>query len=164
MATAQGLQLAQAIREKFAELKALGAGVDEAVASRAPAGRWSPKEVLSHLCGRGETGYLPMLERFLKEETPTIDIEPEKTNYTDQRAAMTFAQLLTACEAHYARIADFASERTDAELQRKAYVPLLKESPLGEYPTLASMLHGLGVYHVQMHIEHLQEILRELAG
>lgn len=164
MTTAKGLQLAQAIRGKFAELKALGAGVDEAVASKAPAGRWSPKEVLSHLCGRGETGQLPLLEAFLKEEPPTLDISPENPFYTSERAAMTFAQLLTACEANYERIATFASGLSDAELARKAHIPQLKDSPLGEYPTLETMIHGLGVYHVQMHIEHLQELLQALAG
>ncbi|MFP5258620.1 MAG: DinB family protein [Acidobacteriota bacterium] len=163
MTTDRGLQLAQAIRGKFAELKAVGAGVDEAVASRAPAGRWSPKEVLSHLCGRGETGHLPLLEAFLKEDTPDVDISPENPFYTSQRAAMTFAQLLTACEANYERIAKFASGLSDAQMQRKAHIPQLKDSPLGEYPTLENMIHGLGVYHVQMHIEHLQEILRLLA-
>ena len=51
MATSRGIQLAQEIHQKVAELKQACQEVDESLATRAPNGRWSPKEILSHLCG-----------------------------------------------------------------------------------------------------------------
>jgi hypothetical protein len=44
------------------------------------------------------------------------------------------------------------------QLNRKAHVPLLKETPLGEYPTLAEWISALVDYHVGFHIDHLREI------
>jgi len=52
MATSTGNQLAQSIHQRIEELKKVCQGLDESTASRAPDGRWSPKEVLSHLWGR----------------------------------------------------------------------------------------------------------------
>ena len=60
MASITGTQLAQSVRQKIAELKGACAGLDEVAASRAPAGRWSPKEILSHLWGPEGSGHLPM--------------------------------------------------------------------------------------------------------
>jgi hypothetical protein len=51
MATSTGIQLAQSIRRSIEELKRVCEGLEETTASRAPEGRWSPKEILSHLCG-----------------------------------------------------------------------------------------------------------------
>ena len=60
MATLTGKQLAQGIREKIEALKKASEGLDESTAARAPAGRWSPKEILSHLLGP-DGGRLPNL-------------------------------------------------------------------------------------------------------
>jgi hypothetical protein len=37
---------------------------------------------------------------------------------------------------------------------------MLKDSPIGEYPTLAQWAFGLGDFHVGFHIDHLKEILQ----
>ena len=65
MATSTGIQLAESIRRRIEELKKACEGLDESTASRAPAGRWSPKEIPSHLLGPEGSGYLPMLQAFL---------------------------------------------------------------------------------------------------
>ena len=64
MATATGKQLAGNIRQKLEELKKVCAGLEEGSASRAPAGRWSPKEILSHLWGPEGVGQLPTMQAF----------------------------------------------------------------------------------------------------
>jgi len=165
MATTTGKQLAKNIRQAIAELKKTCEGVDEGTASRAPAGRWSPKEILSHLLGEEGTSHLLTLRAFLERDTPRLDMEAGNPFFSTSRFQMQFAQLLTEVEQEYDRIARFAEELSGEQLDRMARIPMLKDSPLGEYPTLETWLGLLGgaeKSHLQFHTGHMREILQDL--
>ena len=162
MATSRSIELAQQIRQKVAALKQVCGEVDENLAGQAPAGRWSPKEILSHLCGPEGAGHLPLLRAFIERDTPLLDLNAGNPFFTENRAAMSFGELIAECELNYQRVAEFAEELTEEQLARTAHIPELKDSPLGEYPTLAGMIGGLGEFHIQFHIDHLREILAAL--
>jgi hypothetical protein len=164
MTTSRGNQLVLDIRQKVQELKQVCQGVDEHLASRAPKDRWSPKQILSHLSGPEGAGHLPILRAFLDSDIPAIDLDTENPFFTENRARMSFGELVAECDRNYERLANLVAELSDEQLGRKAHIPKLKDSPLGEYPTLEGMIQGLCEYHLQFHIDHLREILAELAA
>jgi hypothetical protein len=162
MASQESKQLAQLIREKLAEMKGLCQGLDEATASRAPEGRWTPKEIISHLTGPEGIGTLPALQLILQQDTPLIEIEPANPYYTGKRTQMAFNELLAEFNGEYEKIANLMETLPDEQLARKAHIPLFKELPMGEYPSLLMFVQALGEYHLSEHIDHMRDILKAL--
>ena len=164
MATSQGVQLAEVVRTKAGEFRRLCEGLDEETASRAPEGRWTPKQIVSHLCGPEGLGFISSVRAFLDHDTPRLDLEAENPFYTGSRPSMTLSELLAEFDREYGRIAGLVGELSPEQLARKAQIPMLKESPIGEYPTLEVWVRAIAEHHVGFHIDHLREILAALAA
>lgn len=162
MASEQAAKLSQLIRQKVDEMKKLCAGLDEKTASRAPSKRWSPKQILSHICGPDGVGLIPSIQTILQQDTPRLDLHPGDPFFTERRAAMTFAELLKEFEGEYTRMADLVAGLSDEQLARKVHVPAFKEAPMGEYLTLSVWVTTLAERHVGFHIDHMREIMQEL--
>ncbi|MGE4538293.1 MAG: DinB family protein [Desulfovibrio sp.] len=163
MATTTGSKTAGEIRQKLEALTAVCREIDAATLSRAPEGRWSPREILSHILG-AEGGYRPLFQAFLDADAPTLNIGVEKTYLSEEREAMDAEAFCNAIRQEYEAMAAFVEGLSEEELGRKARIPQLKQSPLSEYPTLGALIAGLGSYHLQFHIDHLREVLDALAA
>ena len=155
-----GKEIARRVYAKITEFKNACEGLDEESASSAPKDRWSPKQIISHLCGPDGTGLLPTLKIFLEKDVPEINIQPENPQWSGKRSGMKLAELLDEFDREYKRIAKFIEGLSEEQLSRKAHIPMLKDSPLGEYPTLAQWASGLTDFHIGFHIDHLREILQ----
>jgi hypothetical protein len=164
MPSQEGAKLSQTIRQRIEELNKVCAGVDEATASRAPEGRWSPKEILSHVWGPEGVGLMPLIQAVLEQDTPLLEIEAANPFFAGKRSQMTFAELLAEVRKQYSQMADVAASLSKEQLARKAHVPLFKETPVGEYPTLENLVQALAEYHLGEHIDHMREILQALGG
>jgi hypothetical protein len=77
---------------------------------------------------------------------------------------MTIKKLLAECEREIDQIADRVATLSEAQLGKKIHVLLLKDSPIGEYPTLAELIGAMGEWHMDFHIKHMKEILQELGA
>ncbi len=162
MAYRTGKEIAQGVLAKMAEFRKSCGGLDEENSSRAPEGRWSPKQIISHLCGPEGIGLLPTFKAFIEQDTPEIDIKAEDPYWSGKRCRMSLAELLADFDREYARLAAFVEGLSEEQLLRRAHSPMLKDSPLGEYPTLAQWAEGLSDYHIGFHIDHMREILQAL--
>jgi len=162
MAPQAGNEIAQGVRAKMAEFRKSCEGLDEESSSRALEGRWSPKQIISHLCGPEGTGLFPTLKAFIERDTPEIDVKAENPYWSEKRSRMSQAELLAEFDREYTRIAEFVEGLSEEQLLRKAHIPMLKDSPLGEYPTLAQWAVGLSDYHIGFHINHMREIVQDL--
>ena len=163
MSTPEAEKLVNLIETRLAELQDLCEGLDDKTASRAPEGRWSPKEILSHILGPEGKQITCTLKPFLKQDMPVIDIEPENTYYIGERARLPLGWLLTEVELEYVRMALFVSKLSKEQLNRKAHIPLMKGSAAGENPTLAAWVEAIADHHLGFHVNHMKEVLEALA-
>jgi len=162
MATEQGTQLSQTVLNKMLELRNICEGLSEESASKAPAGRWTPKQIITHISGPDGIGFMPAIRRILEQDTPRIDIVAEDPFFTDRRAHMSMKELIAEFVQEYEKIAGFLEHASEGQLARKAHIPLFKDTPLGEYPTLATFIGALVEWHMDFHIKHMKEVLQAL--
>ncbi len=159
MVTAVPLQ--QQLDAKVNEIKQVVGAVGEEKGARRPAdGEWCVKEILSHLCGDDGHNFMDWYTRFIDEDRPLIGIVSGLPYYTPARQSMTVSDLLSQVESQYQQVAQFLGGLSDEQLNRKGRVPLLKDTPLGEYPTLALFAGGLINFHLNDHINQLRTLCK----
>ena len=74
------------------------------------------------------------------------------------RKSAPVPELLSKVESDYSAIGNFFAGLNDQQLNRKAHVPFLKETPLGEYPTLGQWAIGVIQFHLNDHIQQLKNL------
>jgi len=154
--------MVQNIQEKMKLLAEACEGLDEATASRAPGDHWSPKQILSHLCGPEGNDPMALLRAFLEADTPTIDLDVGNPFFSEKRANTSFAALLEEVLRKFEALAAFTSGLTPEQLARKARIPALKDTPLGDSPTLEQMITGLTDFHMPFHIDQMRQVIQAL--
>jgi hypothetical protein len=90
-------------------------------------GEWTTRQVLCHLLSAPDWKPVAELKSFATSNLPLIEIEPGETNVTPERQKMTKAQLLDALEAQRREIFGYLDSLSDADLGRKAKIPLFKQ-------------------------------------
>ncbi len=157
MVSVAATSLRDALEQKTRELEEVVAGISEEEAGQRPAeGAWCVKEVLSHLCGDEGESAVARLRRFVDEDTPLIGIVAGLPYYSPKRQAMSVAQLLSSVRAQYEPMGAFLAGLSDEQLARKGRVPLLKDTPFGEYPTLAQLAGALINFHLTDHVNQIR--------
>ena len=156
-----GPSLKQQLDQKVQEVKQAVSGLSEEEASKKRREEeWSVKEVLSHLSGDGSSDAVSLLDRVIKEDTPQIDIHPGQSYY-EGRESLPLTELTSRVESTYGGMGAFLSGLSEEQLNRKAQVPLLKETPIGEYPTLGQLAGALINFHLNDHVQQLRNISQQ---
>src|SRR5688572_2716446 len=156
-----GPSLQQQLDQKVQEIKQAVSGLSEEEASKKRGtDEWSVKEVLSHLSGDGKTDAASLLDRVINENIPQIDIHPGQSYYQG-RESLPLTELTSRVEATYSEMAAFLSGLNEEQLNRKAQVPLLKETPIGEYPTLGQLAGALINFHLNDHVNQLRNLSQQ---
>lgn len=154
-----GPSLQQQLDHKVQEIKQAVSDLNEGKASDRPGeGEWSAKEILWHLTGEEHALRTFEMERFLKEETPELGVTPGQTPYNEEKSKVAVGELMSRVEKQYAEVGNYLAGLNEEQLNRKAHVPFLKETPLGEYPTLGQWAIGLINFHLNDHIQQLQNL------
>ena len=160
MVSGPGLQ--QQLDQKIRDIKQVVSGVGEQKAVERPAeGEWCIKEVLSHLTGQDNANVMHRLKRILDEDTPNLDITPGVSAYDAQREQAPVSQLLSTVETQYTELGKLINGLTEEQLARKAHVPALKGSPLGEYPTLGQWAGFVVNFHIAGHVNQLRNLCQQ---
>ncbi len=155
-----GPSLRQQLDQKVEEIRQTVAGISDEKASTRPAeGEWCVKEVLSHLSG-GDGDDFAVLTRVIQEDTPLVDFEIGVSHY-EGRENMSVAELTSKLESTYGEMATILSGLSEEQLNRKAQAPQLKETPLGEYPTLGQLAAAVINFHLNDHINHLRNLSKQ---
>jgi hypothetical protein len=89
-------------------------------------GEWTTRQVLCHLLSEPNATVVT-LKSFATSNPPLIEIEPGDAHVTPEQQKMTAAQLLDALEAQRHEIFGYLESLEDADLGRKAKIPLFKQ-------------------------------------
>jgi hypothetical protein len=126
-------------------------------------GQWTTRQVLCHLLLEPGWNAVTTLKSFSTQNLPEIDIVPGQCNVTAERQQMTLAQLKDALDAQRREIFGYLETLSDAELQRKARIPLFKSVMNTEEVPIPAYVGALFGYHWNDHAGQLAKI-RKAAG
>jgi hypothetical protein len=154
--------LQEQVAQKVDEIKQTVSGVSEQQALKKPAeGEWCIKEVLSHLTGEENAIMMYQLKRILEEDTPDLSIVPGVSAYDSNREKAPISQLVSTIETQYADLGKLLGGLSEDQLARKARVPFLKETPIGEYPTLGQWAGAIVNFHLNDHVQQLRTLAQQ---
>ncbi len=119
---------------------------------------WTTREVLSHLLF--EPGWKPSAElrTFSTTNLPVIEIGPGDTFLDDARRRWTLEQFVEALDAQRRDAFDYLEALPEAELERKARIPLFKTFMGTEEITLPVYVGAMFDHHWNDHAGQLAKI------
>src|SRR5262249_48629557 len=158
MATATVDELRKKSDAAFANVSRQLHGMEPHLEHSDAAGEWTTRQVLCHLLF--ESGWKPgaRLQSFADHDLPVIDIKPGLVDMTAERRAMTLSQLLGALETQKRQVFDYLDGLRDADLGKKARIPLFKQFMGTDEIAIPVYVGALFDYHWNDHAGQLAKI------
>jgi hypothetical protein len=121
-------------------------------------GEWTTRQVLCHLLAEPDWRPVATLKSFATSNLPLIEIAPGEAPVTPERLKMTTAQLLDALEAQRGEIFSYLESLNDADLGRKARIPLFKQFMGTDEIALPIYVGAMFDYHWNDHAGQIAKI------
>ena len=121
-------------------------------------GEWTTRQVLCHLLAEPDAKPVATLKAFATSNLPLIEIRPGYAPVTLEREKMTMAQLLDALEAQRRDIVNYLGSLGEADLKRKAKIPLFKQFMGTDEIALPVYIGAMFDYHWNDHAEQIAKI------
>ncbi|HTY79193.1 MAG TPA: DinB family protein [Candidatus Bathyarchaeia archaeon] len=144
----------------WALLRAQLQGMDPYLDRSDSPGQWTAREVLCHLLF--EPGWKPaaLLKTFAVKDLPIVEIKPGDSYLTPERKTMTLKQFKDALEAQHRDVGNYLEGLGEADLGRKARIPIFKEIMGIEEIDIPTFVGALFEYHWNDHAGQLGKIRR----
>lgn len=126
-------------------------------------GEWTARQVLTHLLFAPGWDAVALLRSFADRDLPVIEIAPGDPFLTPERRAMSLEQLAGALDAQRRAVFGYLRTLSDADLARKARIPLFKTFMGTDEITLPVFVGALFEYHWNDHATQLAKI-RDAVG
>jgi len=126
-------------------------------------GEWTTREILTHLLF--EPGFEPsaVLKTFADRDLPVFDVKAGDTHLTPERQKMTLKELTDSLDAQRRSLFAYLEGLSDAELGRKARIPLFKQFMGTDEIPIPMFVGAMFDYHWNDHAAHIAKI-RMAAG
>ena len=121
-------------------------------------GEWTTREVLSHLLFQPGFDPVPLLKTFADRELPVVEIAPGATHLDDRRRKMTLKEFADALDTQRRTVLEYVGSLTDAQLARKARIPLFKQFMGTDEITIPMFVGAIFGYHWNDHAGQLAKI------
>jgi hypothetical protein len=123
-------------------------------------GEWTTRQVLCHLLFEPGWKPVPVLKSFATHELPVIEIQPGLAAVTPERQRMTLKELSDALDTQRTEIYGYLEGLSEAELQKKARIPLFKQFMGTDEIAIPAYVGALFDYHWNDHAGQLAKIRR----
>ena len=126
-------------------------------------GEWTTRQVLCHLLFEEGWKPIPVLKGFATHNLPVIEIEPGLAEVTPARQKMTLKDFIDGLDSQRHEIFSYLENLSDADLQRKARIPLFKQFMGTDEITIPVYVGAMFDYHWNDHAGQIAKI-RKVAG
>ena len=121
-------------------------------------GEWTTRQVLCHMLFEPGWDVVTVLKSFSTTNLPVIEIKGGEADLSGPRATATAKQLLDMLDAQRRAVFGYLDTLSEADLQRKARIPLFKQLMGNEQVPIPVYVGALFEYHWNDHAGQLAKI------
>jgi DinB family protein len=158
MATSTVADLRKKSDAAWAELTRQLHGMEPHMERSDAPGEWTTRQVLAHLLFEDGWKPVPVLGSFAKHDLPVIEIKPGLAEVTPERQKMTLGEFIDALDAQRHEVFGYLEGLSDADLQRKARIPLFKQFMGTDEIAIPVYVGAMFAYHWSDHAGQFAKI------